>query len=71
MTLFLQLIRPAGRAAYWTAWIDPAGNGSGIGRTKAEALGNLMLLLAERQPEEVELRLQPTADYRPKSKGGA
>ncbi len=72
MTIFLQLIRPAeSRGTYWTAWIDPAHKGIGLGRTKKEAIGDLLLLLASKDRDEVEIRNQPAADYRPHAKGGA
>lgn len=70
MTLFMQYIRPQGRPAYWSAWIDPAGNGSGVGSTKKEALGDLLLALESKGCDELEIRYQPTQDFRV-GKGGA
>ena len=71
MTIFMQLVCPVGTGTYWTAWVDPAHQGIGVGRSKKEALGDLMLMLANKEAGEVEIRVQPATDDRPRAKGGA
>lgn len=61
MTLLTQEIRTARGPAYWRAWIDSPASVAGDGRTQAEAIGKLVMLIAELNPGPVQVVTRPPA----------
>lgn len=61
MTLLTREIRAARRVAYWRAWIDSPASVAADGRSQAEAVGKLVMLIAELNPGPVTVETLPPA----------
>lgn len=70
MTLITQEVRAARGPAYWRAWIDAPAGVSCQGRSKAEALGELVILITELQPGRVVIETRPPAGDEPAKRSG-
>jgi len=61
VTICTREVRVARGPAYWRAWIDAPAGVSGHGRTKAEAVGDLVILVATLNPGPVKIETHPPA----------
>ncbi len=70
MTLYLQHVVPTRRASYWTACAEGF-DAIGVGSSEREAVGDLIHLMADGNPDLVVIQVDPPVVYPYRSAGDA